>query len=405
MALSPLLSIFFDSILKLEWDFLLNSLTYFGVFLYFFFKEGQSPIRFPKYLIFYLLFSLYLYFSAFILYDKNFEFKYIYQNKMLAAVNLIFIIENITISKSFYNKLFNISKVVLVLAFLVILYQELVDGSFLMRQDLSVDSTFLGPKSEYRLKSIYSYLGYLTFGLGFLPILLWVIEIGNIRMKKILFWVFIGFLYAFLSKARWLMVNSITILLVLLIREKNKFFHSFKYFIYFISIIFLGYQALNFLGVDTNSIIENRILEKQRSNDAKSYDTRIFAFKVFNKLFWEKPFLGAGDHKYGMGGTGRHEYKLRALLQDRSAQIHVGYLSLFYKFGLIGGSFFLGFLFYLLRDLYWLGRNYKIWSPLFGIAGFALVNFTQVSFIFLELGLIFMIFVFRFYTQEEKETG
>ena len=401
IAISPFLSIFSEVILNIEWNYVMIVLSFIGVAFIFIFKDDYVLIRLPRYLIFYFLFSLYLYYSAFIQLDGKFQLKYIYSSKMLGAVNMFFIIENITIPKKYLNRLLNLSIMILVIAFLVILYQELIDGSFLMLQDESVDSTFLGPREEYRLKSIYSYLGYLTFGLGFLPILLWIIETLDNRKKNIVFWVLIGFIYVFLTRARWLMVNSFTILFVLLVHQKNKIFNFIKYTSYLIILVLMSYQILNLVGVDTKSIIENRILEKNRRDDAKSAGTRIFAFMVFNKLYWDNPIFGAGDQKYGMGGTGKHDYKLRSLLADRSAQIHVGYLALLYKYGLIGGILFLGFLYNLLKELYLFGRKFEIWAPFFGVIGFALVNFTQVYFSFFELGLIFMMVIYRYYNQTE----
>jgi len=62
-----------------------------------------------------------------------------------------------------------------------------------------------------------------------------------------------------------------------------------------------------------------------------SAGTRILAFKAFNDLYWDNP-LGTGPIRYGMGGTGKQDYKLRSFLKDRSSQMHVGYLSLFYMY-------------------------------------------------------------------------
>ena len=47
--------------------------------------------------------------------------------------------------------------------------------------------------------------------------------------------------------------------------------------------------------------------------------------------------------------TYKQEFKLRQFLKGRSSQIHVGYLSLFYLYGLIGGVFFISFLKSILR--------------------------------------------------------
>ena len=401
-TISPLTSYIFVEILNIETNFISIVLSILGVILFFVLNDKSRRIRIPTYLIFYFLFTLYLFFSAFVLHDKDFKISYIYGSSYIGAVCLLFIIENMVITKKYYDIIFKISKYTLILAFFVILYQELVNPTFWMYTYREVDQTVYLDRSEYRLKSIFSYLGYNSFGLIFLPMLLWIIESLDRKKKNVMKWVLVGLIYVFIAKARWLMVNSITIFVLLVLKRKYKIFQSVKYGFYLILFLFLGYSTLNLVNIDVDEIIEKRILESDKGSRSSSAGTRLFAFEVFGKVFWDEPVFGAGDQKYGMGGTGQHNYNLRKLLGKRTAQIHVGYLSLFYKFGLVGGFFFVGFIISLIKSLYKTAKNKNVWTPFLAVLGFALINLTQVNFSFFEVGLIIVLFVNRYYIQPQS---
>ena len=162
----------------------------------------------------------------------------------------------------------------------------------------------------------------------------------------------------------------------------------------------MSYVALNAVGIDTKKIVEERILESDKSDlSNKSAGTRILAFKVFNKLFWDHPFFGRGNVKYGMGGEGKNDYKLRSFLGGRSSQIHVGHINVLYTYGLIGAFFFFSSLYLLLRKLYTTAKITGVWAPLFGVLCFVLINFTHVTFSIFEMGLMIAIFVNKYESQ------
>ena len=399
ISFAPIVSIILTS--AINTNFIIIILSFLGVVLLLVINGKKIEIRIPTYLIFYSLFTLYLYFSAFVLFDNEFKIKHIYQSPYIGVICLLFIIENIPISKKFYNTIFNINKNILIVAFLVILIQGLVNPNFLMYNYRDVDPMLILDKSQFRLKSIYSHIGYNSFGLIFLPILLWVIESLDRRKKNVLLWVLMGLIYVFMAKARWLMVNSMTIFVILIVKRKYKLIQIGKYGLYLIMLLFLGYNMLNLVNIDVNEIVEKRILESDRGGTT-SAETRLFAFTVFDKVFWDEPLFGAGSKKYGMVGTGQHDYKLRKLLGRRTAQIHVGYLSVFYRFGLIGGFFFVGFIISLIKSLYKTAKNKNVWTPFLAVLGFALINLTQVNFSFFEVGLIIVLFVNRYYNQPQS---
>jgi len=61
-------------------------------------------------------------------------------------------------------------------------------------------------------------------------------------------------------------------------------------------------------------------------------------------------------------------------LAGRSSQIHVGYLSLFYYYGIIGGGLYILFLYHILKDFYRSARITNMWGPFFGFMSFVIAN-------------------------------
>ena len=313
---------------------------------------------------------------------------------------MMFIIENLSISKKDYFNIIKYSKYVLFIAFCVILYQQAVDPYFFARKDgYLAELTGLNPGIN-RLSSIYSWVGFLALGLGFVPMFILIIEDLEKHKKTIIPWIIAGILVVFLSKSRWIMLNGLLVFILLFNNNRKRIFQMLRYIIIFPIIIIISYLFLNLSGFDPEGIINNRILENEKSNiHHSSAGTRILAFEAFNRLYWDKPFLGAGDIRYGMGGIGEQEYKLRSILKGRSSQIHVGYLSLFYMYGLFGGFIFLSFLFLLLKKLYSNAKKTQRWAPFLAFFGFFLANWTQVTFSIFEMGLIIVLIADKFYIQ------
>ena len=330
------------SLVYLNMDFLttFTLLSYFGVFFVLFYSSKKNPIKFPKYLFFYLLFIIYIFYSTFYILDRDFKMKYLVSYRLIGGLNLLFIIENIIFSKKFFNKIIKISKVVLFIAIAVIIIQQTIDINFFVRQDL-VTEFASDSGNEDRLDSIYSWISLNSIGFSFVPIFLIIAEIFVKKKSKILlFWVVFGVSFALLTKARWVMVNILLVFLLLIVNKREKIKQSLKYILIVPFILIASFFVLSAVGMDVEGMVKERILESDKKDiSQKSAGTRLLAFKVFNKLYWKNAVFGVGDIKYGMGGTDKHNYELERALAGRSSQIHVGYLSLFYIYGIIGAFF------------------------------------------------------------------
>ena len=368
-----------------------TALTFVGVILVLFFGNKNNPIKFPKYLFFYFLFVLYIYYSQFIMLERKFKLIYLVHD-FVGAFNFLFIIENLPINKKYYKTIFELSKKILLIAVIVILIQQVYSLTFFARTD-TIKAVVTG--TEDRLYSIYTWTSGYGVGLSFVPIFLLVVEVLNKKGKNtaVLLWVLTGIIFAILTRFRWVIVNTLLVFFVIIITEKNKINKIARYIVVLPLILFASYTLLDSAGIDVKGIVEDRLLEKGKSKSDTSATTRILAFKVFGRLYWKNAVFGVGDMKYGMasGKKGHHNYELSKALGGRSSQIHVGYLSLFYLYGMIGGICFFLFLFYLMKRLFRNAKKTSLWAPFFGILCFILANFTLVAYSVLELGLIFSI--------------
>ncbi len=389
----------------MDFNRIMQLFSYVGVILLLLFRSNKYPIKFPRYLLFYLLFILYVFYSAFIQLGREFKVMYLFSNNLIGAFNMMFIIENLVISKKYYNFIIKTSKNILIIAVLVIIFQQVINPRFFVDSSRFMQNFISESEAGNtdRLPSIYSWLNSNSSGFSFIPILILVVEDLDKKKKKVLLWIIMGIIFAFLTKARWVMVNIFLVFFIFFINHKDKFLQFIKYLFILPIIFFISYIVLDIVGINTKGIVEDRILEgDKKSISQKSAGTRLLAFKAFDQLYWSHPFFGVGAIRYGMGGVGKQDYKLRSILKGRSSQIHVGYLSLFYTYGLIGGFLFLSFLYLLLKKLYQNANKTGIWAPFLAFIGFAIANLTLVAFSVFEMGLIIVLVADRYYSQHKN---
>ena len=90
------------------------------------------------------------------------------------------------------------------------------------------------------------------------------------------------------------MVNSILVLILLIVNEREKIFQLLKIVLILPLVILCSYIVLNFLGVDAYGIGKRELFESDKGSSKKSAGTRILAFEAFNRFFWDQPILGTG---------------------------------------------------------------------------------------------------------------
>jgi hypothetical protein len=84
-------------------------------------------------------------------------------------------------------------------------------------------------------------------------------------------------------------------------------------------------------------------------------------------------------------------------LADRSSQIHVGYLSLLFYYGIIGGLLYFGFVYYFTKSLYSRAKVHGYFSPFYSWIGFLMANLTLSYFIPYEAGIFLVLLLDKYY--------
>lgn len=399
IVISPFLAYFLRMLTGKDLLTTLTLFSYLGIVLILFFSFKKNQIRFPLYLLFYLLFIIYNFYSTLYILDRDFEYRYLITSRLIGAFNFMFIIENFSLSKKDFTLILKLSKNILIIAILVIFYQHAVDSTFFIPPEL-LDYGGDEPTNELRLYSIYSYVTWYSNGFGFIPVFLIVVELLDRQRKNILMWLVLGLVYAILTKTRWVMINVFMAFAFLFINHKNKLDRFFKYAFIIPLIMGLSYVALNGMGINAKGIIADRIFESNKKKGSqKSAETRLLAVKIFKDLYWKNAVYGVGNVRYGMGSDehSKNNRDLHNALRGRSSQLHVGYLMLYYMYGFIGGTLFMIFLFLILKKLYKEAKLTTYWAPFLGILGFGVGNLTFVTFSMYEMGLIIALLVNRYY--------
>jgi len=349
----------------------------------------------PLYLKLFFLFFIYRVLSDALIVGEKLDLKYFYQQPELLVLLSLILIVNIKIDKRIFTKISKINEYIIMIAFIVILLQQFVNTSFFIPQNKAHDLIQQGV-IEQRFPSIYIWIGdFNVLGLSFMPILALIVSkyYKELNRKKYILYILIGAVVAFISKSRFIILQWLIILLM--IAKYHKF--SGRIFIKLLSILILCMLLIIFVlpyfGLESMNIIENRILEKSKGGVTEvSASTRLLAFRIFWELFPDKPILGYGNTR----GIENMNENLINLLAGRSSQIHVGYLSVFYYYGIVGGLIYWAAVFLLLKNIYNIAKATNEWGPFYGFLMYPANELTGVYMNIIQMGTI-MCIIFAFY--------
>jgi len=398
LTLSPLLSYFIVTMSPINsgiYFFNAIILIAFVIVISQFLVTGK--INFPFYLKFLLAFSLYVIISDVFISNKEPTFFYFFKDQVLFGFFAAVIIENTNFHTSYIKKLTRLLKILFWLSVIVILFQQLVNFNFLLNPNVKEDFEATS-EMDRRFASIYSYLGGpLLAGFSVIPMLgLIVAEKIKQGDKKVSVYYFAATIFSVISKSRWIIFN---LLLTIFVRYNLKKFGLGSMVKIISSIVILAvvsFYTLTYLNFNIDELIQDRFLETSHGGLSKgAASSRLIAFDVFGDLYPDNPLFGKGNLKWGEGSTG--DKQLEALLAGRSSQIHVGYLSLFYWYGLTGAVLFLFFLYNLIKKLRFNARRNEYWGAYWGMMGFVVANFTLVYLNINVIGLLLCLVYNKYY--------
>lgn len=368
--------------------------------LFLIFLERRN-FKFPLYLLIYLAFTIYVILSDKFLVGRNLNLKYFRSNLIFIGFLIILIIENTDFSKQFFRQVLLINFVVIIIAFAVLLIQEFYDNSFFVNQ-ITLEHQIDRSYHNYKLPSIYTYYTVLMkVSLSFSPVV--ALLIGDefskanrglpVNEMKIFFLYIVLFVFSFLSRTRIMLVFFV-IILFLYFRYKKFSIQSITtiFLMLLFACLLIIYVGPQF-GMKSNEIIEKRILEKDRGGFKNS--TRILAFKIFKQVYKEDKVFGKGRYslsRINFDKQGKKDIELIRVLHGRSSQIHIGYLSLLYWYGIVGALLFLTFLALTAKFIYQNAREFNYWGPFIGWLIYITYHFTDVAFDIKSIGIILVIF-------------
>ena len=370
------------------------------------YREGIN-LRVPYYLILFGVFTIYAIFSNILASDElevEGVFKYFYSNPFFLTLIAFLIVENTSFPKKWIKWATTVLVITLVLAATVSLIQIYDPLFFNYNADLIQGLSYERLEEYYRNNpdessgnvsrffkdyrlSIYSYITQISVGMDTIAIFSLLIALKSNNWLRSAILIIATALVSFLSSSRWIMLNFLIVASQTIWTGRDKAMNIFKYGLYGIILILLMVPLMKFGGIDIQRFTQDRLL----SNSAT---TRIYAFEVFGKVFPDQPILGTG---------GVDTPKMERLIQGRTSQIHVGYLKLFYYYGLVGGILYLSFLASLLSHLWKRARRSNYWGGFFAIVAFAIANFTLVELDLFYHGLLLaLIFSNHFYRMEDS---
>ena len=82
----------------------------------------------------------------------------------------------------------------------------------------------------------------------------------------------------------------------------------------------------------------------------------------------------------------------------------MGWLKLFYYYGIVGGLLYIAFIISLLRHLYKLASVSRYWGSFFAFLAFAIANFTLVELNVFYHGLLLAVIYSRYLSNQEEIT-
>nr|MUH39299.1 hypothetical protein [Zobellia laminariae] len=393
---------------KMEPNYVLGMifLVYLAYVLYTLYVTNQA-LKIPNYVVFFGVFTLYALLCNMFVSDELKEdgiIKYLYSDPLIQTFIAFLVVENISFPSKWMQWALKVLGLTLVLAAIVSVVQTF-KPFFLLKTDGLIQGLSYARMQEYYINnpqevtgdvdrfidgyrhSIFSYINKVSVGVDTMAIFSILIAINS---KK---WIKTGLIFVsaatvgFLSSARWIMLNFFVVSSQKVWVGKNKLIKALQYGLYGIVLLTLIVVALSFSGINLEKFVEERLL-------SDSAGTRLLAFEVFFKVFPHNPILGT---------MGVDTEEVTRLLGGRSSQIHVGYLKLFYYYGLVGGLIYLTFLGLLLKRMRRIGLKSGYWGGFFAFFAFAVANLTLVIFDLFHYGLMFAIIFTNYYSTHKDQ--
>ncbi|MFZ4706094.1 MAG: O-antigen ligase family protein [Bacteroidales bacterium] len=365
------------------------NLLWLGLFVFLLIIKSN---RFPKYLVFLMLFTAYhlgsVYYFNLVPPEMTWV-SFIRQDLNVYACAVLFVIENTKFEGWFFEKMNRNILIIVAISALVSLVQ-VADPMFFLNQKMDVEMDYTGTG---RIFSIYSWTNINSLGISFPIMISILLSVISTQKKTFPIVVISGLLVAFLSRARYIMISTIIAFSQLLITSTI----ALKRKVYFVLILFFSVVVLMMAaqnsGFNLQEVIQDRILEKSNETEMGSAMVRVTSYYVFLLKFPEHPMLGVGP---------KTRNDVIQLLGGEAPLIHVGYLSYLYYYGILGFLLLMISIFFLLKRAWKTGRKHEFWGSFYGIITFCFANTTFVYFNMSEMGIILAVIYLKIFEDKQE---
>ena len=312
-------------------------------------------------------------------------------NQTFHAVAVLFVVDNIVFSRKLIETVVVVMKGLVVVGAVVSLIQVLHDPFFFFFQhfeDFMLHYNWGTDPLQVRRLSVFGFTDVNDIGLSFLPMVALIIgyeikEKGRIPILIML----MAFFIAVVNNSRYVQAGYFVAAAPALLYQGRVVRNILVSGAGIVVLVLLMAFVLQSLGYDLNRYIEERLL-------AETAGTRLLALEIFLQFFPENPFFGSGKHLTD---------DVIVALAERSSQIHVGYLSHLFSYGIVGS--FLAFWFWglIARRLWKVGRKTGFYGSFFGFLVFLWTNVTLVFYWVFTFGLVLCYLFASYYDKKEED--
>jgi len=356
-----------------------------------------APNRLPKYVVYFLLFTLYHVGSTFITdtipKDQNKIF-FIFADFNVVACSYLIIMANTVFDEKFMRRM-NRNIFIIVIISLLVSIVQIKDPMFFFNTAIDMES-YVGAE-DTRNASIYSWTGINSSGITFPVLIAILLNFYRPGSRAFILIVISGIVVSFLTRARFVMLSALVVFSQLIFARGVSLFKAISLIAVFVGGLYAMIYVSGELGFDVEEVISSRILEKD--NEMGSAKARVTSYEVFLKVFPENPVFGVGPET---------RQDVKDLLGDEAPMIHVGYLSYLYFYGIIGSSLLFLALYHMMRNAWQVGKTHGFWGSFYGLVAFAFANATFVYFNFSEMGILlaamYLYYYNSIYPVTENET-
>ncbi|MGQ1890983.1 O-antigen ligase family protein [Thermophagus sp. OGC60D27] len=357
--------------------------------------RGTQNVIFRNYLPVGILLALYFMTWDLVLWKDTIARKGIFYefflNRTLQTVAVLFVVDNLRFSEKLIETLVRLMKGLIVLGALVSLLQVIYDPFFFTPAKFKESMLHYDWGTnvlQVRRLSIFGFTDVNDVGLSFLPIVALVVgyEIKEKNRIPVLILI-LSFFIAVVNNSRYIQLGFFIAAAPALFYQKRIIRNSIVAIIGFAVLALMMGLVLQLVGYDVSQYIDERLLDEAGGN------TRLLAFEIFGLFFPDNPFFGTGQHL---------TEDVLVAIANRSSQIHVGYLSLLFSYGIVGTSIAVLFWGLITARLWAVAKKSGFYGSFFGFMVFWWANVTMVYYWIFTFGLILCYLFASYYGSKEE---